>query len=124
VQAGSYALMDSAFSRSSPFEQALRCLTTLISAQGRIAVLDAGLKTMTIDHGNPELPPDVAADVLYLSDEHTSLVTRDGFDSEICDRVWLLPSHVDPTVNLHDRLYAYRGDDVVDVWPVSGRGYR
>jgi D-serine deaminase-like pyridoxal phosphate-dependent protein len=38
--------------------------------------------------------------------------------------MWLRPSHVDPTVNLHDRLYAFRGDDVVEVWPVTGRGYR
>lgn len=124
IQAGSYVLMDTAFAKSSPFEQALRCLTTLISVQGRIAVLDAGLKTMTIDHGNPTLPRDVAADVLYLSDEHTSLVTRDGFDAKVGDRVWVLPSHVDPTVNLHDRLYAHRGDEVAEVWPVTGRGYR
>ncbi len=28
-----------------------------------------------------------------------------------------------PTVNLHDRLYAVRGDEVVDMWPVEARGY-
>ena len=86
-------------------------------------MLDAGLKTLTIDHGNPKLPDDVPADVLFLSDEHTTLVTRDGWNAEPGDRVWLRPSHVDPTVNLHDQLYAYRGDEVVEVWPVAARGY-
>jgi D-serine deaminase-like pyridoxal phosphate-dependent protein len=123
IQAGSYALMDTTFARSSPFEEALLCLTTLLSVQGNIAVLDAGLKTMSVDHGDPLLPSDVAADVLFLSDEHTTLAARDGFSSRPGDRVWLRPSHVDPTVNLHDRLYAFRGEDVVDVWPVSARGY-
>jgi D-serine deaminase-like pyridoxal phosphate-dependent protein len=123
VQVGSYALMDTEFSKSSPFEEALRCLTTVVSVNDNIAVLDAGLKTLTIDHGNPHLPADVAADVLFLSDEHTTLVTRDGWNMLPSDRVFLRPSHVDPTVNLHDELYAYRGDTVEEVWPVTARGY-
>jgi len=124
IQAGSYALMDTEFSKSSPFEEALRCLCTVLSTQGNLAVLDAGLKTMTIDHGNPKLFDDVPADILYLADEHTSLVVRGGFDAKPGDRMWLRPSHVDPTVNLHDNLYAFRGDAIEEVWPVAGRGYR
>jgi D-serine deaminase-like pyridoxal phosphate-dependent protein len=123
IQAGSYALMDTLFAASSPFEEALRCMTTLTSVQGNIAVLDAGLKTMSVDHGDPKLPEDVAADVLFLSDEHTTLATRDGFSEVPGDRIWLRPSHVDPTVNLHDKLFAFRGDEVVHVWDVAARGY-
>jgi D-serine deaminase-like pyridoxal phosphate-dependent protein len=123
VQVGSYALMDTEFSKSSPFEEALRCRATVVSVHDNIAVLDAGLKTLTIDHGNPKLPDDVCADVLFLSDEHTTLVTKDGWNFQPGDRVWVRPSHVDPTVNLHDQLYAYRGEDVVEVWPVAARGY-
>lgn len=124
VQAGSYALMDTAYARFGlPFDEALRCVTTVVSVHGRLAVLDAGLKALAVDHGNPELPPDVPASVLFLSDEHTSLAVRDGFRARPGDRLWLRPSHVDPTVNLHDRLYAVRSDDVVDVWPVEARGY-
>jgi D-serine deaminase-like pyridoxal phosphate-dependent protein len=33
------------------------------------------------------------------------------------------PSPIDPTINLHDELYAVRGDEVVEVWPVAARGY-
>ncbi len=124
VQAGSYALMDTTFARSSPFEEALRCLTTVTSVQGNIAVLDAGLKTLAVDHGSPELPSDVPAQVLFLSDEHTTLATGDGWTFRPGDRLYLRPTHVDPTVNLHDQLYAFRGDEIVDVWPVAARGYR
>ena len=123
VQVGSYALMDTEFSKSSPFEEALRCLTTVVSVNDNIAVLDAGLKTLTIDHGNPQLAPDVPADVLFLSDEHTTLITKEGWNLQPGDRVFLRPSHVDPTVNLHDELVAYRGEEVVEVWPVTARGY-
>jgi D-serine deaminase-like pyridoxal phosphate-dependent protein len=123
IQAGSYALMDTAFAVSSPFEEALRCLTTVVTVQGNIAVLDAGLKTMSVDHGDPKLPDGVAADVLFLSDEHTTLAVREGFDSIVGDRIWLRPSHVDPTVNLHDRLFAFQSDEVVHEWDVAARGY-
>ncbi|HJQ83385.1 MAG TPA: DSD1 family PLP-dependent enzyme [Candidatus Binatia bacterium] len=124
VQAGSYALMDTAYARFGlPFVEALRCLATVASVQGRLAVLDAGLKALAVDHGNPELPDAVPASVLFLSDEHATLRTEDGFAARPGDRLWLRPSHVDPTVNLHDRLYAVRDDRVVDVWPVEARGY-
>jgi D-serine deaminase-like pyridoxal phosphate-dependent protein len=125
VQAGSYALMDTAYARFGlPFEEALRCLATVVSVQGRIAVLDAGLKALAVDHGNPELPGEVAAAVLFLSDEHTTLAVEDGFAARPGDRLWLRPSHVDPTVNLHDRLFAIRGEVVVEEWTVEARGYR
>jgi D-serine deaminase-like pyridoxal phosphate-dependent protein len=125
VQAGSYALMDTAYARFGlPFAEALRCLTTVVSRQGPLAVLDAGMKALAVDHGNPELPDGVPARVLFLSDEHTTLAVEDAFTARPGDRLWLRPSHVDPTVNLHDHLYAVRNDEVVDVWPVAARGYR
>jgi D-serine deaminase-like pyridoxal phosphate-dependent protein len=125
IQAGSYALMDTTYARLElPFEEALRCLTTVIAVHPGLAVLDAGLKALAVDHGNPELPDTVAATVLFLSDEHTTLVTDARFTARPGDRLWLRPSHVDPTVNLHDRLIAVRSDEVVDVWPVEARGYR
>jgi D-serine deaminase-like pyridoxal phosphate-dependent protein len=124
VQAGSYALMDTTYARFGlPFGEALRCLTTVVSRQGGLTVLDAGLKTLAVDHGNPELPASTPARVLFLSDEHTTLAAEAGFPARPGERVWLRPAHVDPTVNLHDRLYAVRGEEVVDVWPVEARGY-
>lgn len=125
VQAGSYALMDTAYAKLGlPFEEALRCLATVVSVQGRLAVLDGGLKALAVDHGNPSLEEGVPARVLYLADEHTTLVTDEGFAARPGSRLRLRPSHVDPTVNLHDSLYAVRADEVVDVWSVGARGYR
>jgi D-serine deaminase-like pyridoxal phosphate-dependent protein len=125
LQAGSYALMDTTYARYGlPFGEALRCLTTVVSVHANLAVLDAGLKSLAVDHGNPELPADVPASVLFLSDEHTSLALTPAFSARPGDRLWLRPSHVDPTVNLHDRLYAIRDETVVEVWDVEARGYR
>jgi D-serine deaminase-like pyridoxal phosphate-dependent protein len=124
VQAGSYALMDTAYARFGlPFEEALGCLVTVVSAHGRLAVVDGGLKALAVDHGNPELRAGVPARILFLSDEHATLTTEAAFAARPGDRLWLRPSHVDPTVDLHARLYAYRGDTVVDAWPVEARGW-
>src|SRR5919202_3586229 len=78
MQAGSYALMDTAYSalEDVPFEQSLTVLATVVSvAAGGWAVADAGLKAFGMDHGNPSLP---GADVLYCSDEHTVFSPDDG----------------------------------------------
>jgi D-serine deaminase-like pyridoxal phosphate-dependent protein len=124
IQAGSYALMDTEFAKPEiPFREALRCLTTVLSVQGNLAVLDGGLKALAVDHGNPALVDGTPAKVFYLADEHTVLVTESAFAGRPGERMWVRPSHVDPTVNLHDRLYAYRDDEVVHVWPVEARGY-
>ncbi len=124
IQAGSYALMDTAYAELGlPFEEALRCLTTVVSVQGPIGVLDAGLKALAVDHGNPEPPAGSAAQVLFLSDEHTTLVLHDDPFPRPGERTWLRPSHVDPTVNLHERLYAVRGGEVEEIWDVEGRGW-
>ena len=124
IQAGSYALMDTAYARYGlPFEEALRCYATVISCEGGVAVVDAGLKALATDHGNPELPDGIDAQVLFLSDEHTTLVLGRPDALRIGERIWLRPSHVDPTVNLHDRLFVFRGEEIVDVWPVEARGY-
>jgi D-serine deaminase-like pyridoxal phosphate-dependent protein len=31
--------------------------------------------------------------------------------------------HIDPTINLHDVMYAVAGHEVVEVWPIAARGY-
>jgi D-serine deaminase-like pyridoxal phosphate-dependent protein len=38
------------------------------------------------------------------------------------ERVALIPSHIDPTINLHDVMYAHRGERIQAVWPVAARG--
>jgi D-threonine aldolase len=117
IQAGSYALMDAAYGRLGlPFIQAVFVLATVISASREWAVADAGLKTVAMDHGNPQIP---GASVWRCSDEHTVFAPP----RRLGDKVRLIPAHVDPTVAYHDRAYVYAGDDIVDEWPIDLRGW-
>lgn len=117
IQAGSYALMDTAYGRLGlPFEQAAFVLATVISSSPGWAVGDAGLKAFGMDHGNPEL---AEGKVLFCSDEHVTVTPP----RPVGDRLWLAPAHIDPTMAYHERLYLFSGDEVVDIWPIDLRGW-
>ncbi len=119
IQAGSYALMDTAYARLGlPFAQALSVAATVVSVSPGWAVCDAGLKSLGMDHGNPTVE---GATVWFCSDEHTTFAPVAAVAPG--DRVRVLPAHVDPTVALHDRLHLARGDDVVETWEVDLRGW-
>jgi len=125
IQAGSYVLMDTAYAKLDlPFELAFSLHTTVLSRpRPEQCATDGGLKAATVDHGNPEVKGIEGASVLFLSDEHATIALPP--DSAIApgDRIELWPSHIDPTINQHDVLFAVEGDEVVDVWPIAARGY-
>ena len=124
VQAGSYVLMDSDYARVGvPFEHALTVLGTVLSrpAQDR-CVADCGHKSMTKDHGLPLVRDVPGAEVVALNDEHATLKVPANSMLSIGDRIELVPSHVDPTINLHDVIYGVQGGQVIGTWPVA-RGY-
>jgi D-serine deaminase-like pyridoxal phosphate-dependent protein len=119
IQAGSYALMDTAYGNLGlPFAQALTVVATVISVSEGWAVADCGLKALGMDHGNPSIE---GADVWFCSDEHVIFVPE--FRARVGDRVAVLPAHVDPTVAYHDSLHVVEGDEVVDRWEVDLRGW-
>lgn len=119
VQAGSYVLMDRRYSELDiPFRPALYCCSTVISRRGDRVVLDAGLKSMSAEHG---LPLADEIEVLDLSDEHASARLNPGYHVAVGDRILLLPNHVDPTVNLHDVLVAIDNTGGIHTWLVDGR---
>ena len=125
VQAGSYALMDTAYTAAGlPFRQALTVLATVISvsaptsAMPGYAVADVGLKALGMDHGNPVVP---GGDVWFCSDEHVTFAPAEPL--RVGDRIRVLPAHVDPTVALHERMHVVRDDEVLDTWPVDLRGW-
>jgi D-serine deaminase-like pyridoxal phosphate-dependent protein len=124
VQAGSYVLMDTAYSALGlPFGEALSCLATVTTVAERHYVVDAGLKALATDHGPPVLASDAPGSVRFLSDEHATIgLGPDDRPPAPGDTVRLRPSHVDPTVALHDRLYAVREGEVLEVWTVH-RGW-
>jgi len=126
IQAGSYVLMDTAYAKLGlPFEQAFSLLGTVLSRpRPDLCVGDGGLKACAVDHGNPAVKGIADASVLFLSDEHATIRLPAECTLAAGGRIELWPSHIDPTINLHDVLYAVEGDEVVGVWPVAARGYR
>jgi D-serine deaminase-like pyridoxal phosphate-dependent protein len=125
IQAGSYALMDTDYSDVGvPFEPAFWVLGTVVSRPARDrCVADCGHKSMTKDHSLPAVRGIAGATVTSLNDEHATIALPPDSTITIGDRVELLPSHVDPTINLHDAFYVVDRQTVVDVWPIAARGY-
>jgi len=121
IQAGSYALMDTAYGHLDiPFQQALTVLATVISVSPGYAVADCGLKALGMDHGNPTIPN---ATVFFCSDEHVTLIPDEGAPVKVGDRIRVIPGHIDPTVAYHERMHVTDRDDVLDTWPVDLRGW-
>jgi D-serine deaminase-like pyridoxal phosphate-dependent protein len=117
IQAGSYALMDTAYGQLGlPFEQAVFVLATVVSSAAEWSVADAGLKAFGMDHGAPDLP---GSKVWFCSDEHTTF----GPPRPAGDRVQLVPAHVDPTLAYHERAYVFSGGEVTDIWDIDLRGW-
>jgi D-serine deaminase-like pyridoxal phosphate-dependent protein len=125
VQAGSYVLMDTDYQTVGvPFSSAFVVLGTIVSRPARDrCVADCGHKAATKDHGYPAVRGIPGATVVALNDEHATIALPPESDVAIGELVELVPSHTDPTVNLHDVFYVVDGDRVVDVWPIAGRGY-
>ncbi len=119
IQAGSYALMDTAYAKLGlPFVHALSVLSTVISVSKDWVVADCGLKSLGMDHGNPSVE---GSTVWFCSDEHLTMAP--GTPMRVGDRVRVLPAHIDPTVAYHEHLHIVDGDDVVDRWEVDLRGW-
>ena len=119
IQAGSYALMDTAYGHLDlPFELALSIVATVISVSEGWAVADCGLKALGMDHGDPTV---IGHTVWYCSDEHVTF--GPGSPVSVGDRVRVLPAHIDPTVAYHERMHLATGDEVVDTWDVDLRAW-
>jgi D-serine deaminase-like pyridoxal phosphate-dependent protein len=117
IQAGSYLLMDTRYAQEGvPFELALTVLGTVVSSSSEWCVVDVGLKSLSLDHGNPSIDGSL---VWFCSDEHTT----SSPPRAVGERVRVLPSHVDPTMALHEVVHLVDGESVVETWPVDLRGW-
>jgi D-threonine aldolase len=117
IQAGSYALMDTAYGKLGlPFVQALSVLSTVISVSDGWTVADCGLKALGMDHGDPSVD---AAKVWFCSDEHLTFAPTNPL--RVGDRIRVVPAHIDPTIAYHEYLHVVDGDEVVERWPVDLR---
>ncbi len=139
VQAGSYALMDAAYGALDlGFRHALTVLTTVTGRPTSEQVItDAGLKTLTPEHGFPlvKLPSREGIEVGWdpqglrflechaLSEEHGRLRAVDG-DCHLQpgELIEFIPGHGCTTMNLHDQIYAVRDGRLEAIWPIAARG--
>lgn len=119
IQAGSYALMDTAYDKLGlPVVHALYVLATVISVSPAYAVADCGLKSLGMDHGNPSLD---GAKVWFCSDEHLTFAPQEQV--AVGDRIRVVPAHVDPTIAYHAQIHLAKGERVEETWAVDLRGW-
>ena len=133
LQSGSYCVMDLDYRRIGSargaayddFEMALTVLTTVVSVPSQeMAMVDGGFKAFSTDR--PFVPETVewpGVEYTWAGDEHGRLMTAEpGRLPKLGQLIEFFPPHCDPTINLYDRFYAMRGDQVEAVWEISGRG--
>ena len=133
LQMGSYAVMDVDYriigGQSNDevyedFKPALTVLSTVVSKNyDDIATIDAGIKSFAMDR---KFGPEPILDGVTYSvngDEHGRLHLENAkVEVKLGDKVELIVPHCDPNVNLYDHIFVCRGDQVVEVWRVAGRG--
>jgi D-serine deaminase-like pyridoxal phosphate-dependent protein len=130
VQPGSFVFMDTDYRNAigSTYANALTILSTVISRPTSTrAVVDAGLKSLSIDSGMPEPKGLTGIEYQPGGDEHGILTWMKSAEPamvhlEVGDRIEFIPSHIDTTINLHDYYYAYRNGLLEAIWPVAARG--
>jgi len=127
VEAGSYVFMDVFHEYEGvELENALSVLATIVSTPypGK-AIADVGQKGMTMG-GNGEMPkvkqiPNVKVE--RLNAEHTHLVlSNPSTKLRVGDKIELYPYSCDMLVNLYDKYYAVRKDEVEAEWDIPARG--
>jgi 3-hydroxy-D-aspartate aldolase len=142
LQPGSYIFMDGDYAANDwsdasehqrgdvppRFQHSLFVWTTVMSRTPRVrAIVDAGLKALSIDSGMPLVVGDdsrASTDVAYtrISDEHGVIEMRGAADYTLGDKLKLIPGHCDPTVNLYDHYIGVRNGRVEAIWPITARG--
>jgi D-serine deaminase-like pyridoxal phosphate-dependent protein len=120
IQMGSYVLMEGRYSGVGlPFVPALFCAATVISgSRPTHVVLDCGWKALSGEFGFPILPPGL--EPVAFGDEHLICAATSPGQFTIGDVVLVLPAHLDPTVNLHERLLVFEHKGVTE-WPIDLR---
>lgn len=131
LQVGSYVFMDRQYnecdltgSGALPYETSLQIDARVVSANTPgLATIDAGFKAMATDGGPPTVISGAPTGSIFhfMGDEHGLIVPGEQ-KLAIGDIVTLAAPHCDPTVNLYDFFHVVRGDTLVDIWQVQGRG--
>ena len=123
VQAGTYVLMDSEYRKHvQEFSCALTVLSTVISKPSdRRIVTDAGLMSISVAAGKPEIIGVENLEVEELHAENTVLRVTGPSKIEVKDKIEFIPSYLDGTVNCHSKIYGVRKGLVETIWNTLGR---
>ena len=133
LQTGSYVFMDVDY-RSiggaggaiyDDFTNALFVRTTVISANhAGLVTIDAGFKAFATDRPLvPEIRGLEGVKYHFAGDEHGILEVKEASrEIRLGEALEFIVPHCDPNVNLFDKAYVVRGEDVVAVWSIA-RGY-
>ena len=133
MQPGSFMFMDTDYNRIGgadgpvyrDFRNSLFVITTVVSnPSDETAVVDGGFKAFATDKPfTPQLRDLEGVPYSWGGDEHGVLnLTGANRSVKLGRRLEFLATHCDPTVNLYDRVYALRGDQVEAVWKIAARG--
>ncbi len=126
VQVGSYILMDARYGSLErlPFENALTLLSTITSRPtAERAIADAGRKSLALDFGLPSVMGSGEIETVSLSEEHAKLRLKGAAKKlEVGETIEFLPTHVCTNMDLHDRVYGLRGNEVEVLIEVAARG--
>lgn len=132
LQVGSYVFMDTDYAKIgnkdgglyTAFEHSLFVLASVISTPtAERAIVDAGLKSYSAEKGPPWVHGLADVECMGVSDEHGKLILGPKAKPlKVGEKVWLIPGHCDPTVNLHDWYVGVRNGRVEALWPISARG--
>ena len=108
------------------FEQALQIDARVVSANtAGMVTVDAGLKAMATEAGPPVVLKGAVegSTTRFMGDEHLAVIAPEGKAAPgLAEQVILTPPHCDPTVNLYESYHVVKGDTLVEIWPVTGRG--
>jgi len=132
LQAGSYVFMDKEYRMVGgkggavyeDFACALTVMGTVISkVYDDHATVDAGIKAFAKDRKfDADVKGITGINFSAGSDEHGTLTfVNPSREIKLGDRIEFIVPHCDPNVNLYDRMYCVRGENVVDVWRTVGR---
>lgn len=103
IQSGSFIFLDMAYrGMNTVFQNSLFVMATVISAGPDHFVIDAGIKSICPDQGNPGIVGH-AYESINLSEEHTVFYGEHSF--QVGDMVQVIPGHCCSTVNLFDEMY-------------------
>ncbi len=122
-QAGSYLVWDTDYAATcKDFEPALSVLGTVISkTDGERVVVDAGLKSISSEHGLPMFKARDGLRLRKLNAEHGIIDILDpSTPIEVGDTLEFWAAYSDATVNLHERMYGIRNQKVEEILKLEG----